>query len=713
MNLTEALDVALPELPAKRALKTYPKLHPKIKWREQIEDGKPAIAAHIPGDSDIFRFTREQWDLLQLFDGRRSYQEIAQAYQDQTNIVYTEDDISQFAASMRENGLWQQTVGERYGVEHAHKHLKARKKQGLGDLAHIDFSAWDPDAFFTWLHPYAQFLYSGWFTLLTLCLFAFMSYVFLSNWGEIGQDTIKYYNFTEKGLSDLVEFWFLFFFLGFFHESAHGLTCKHFGGGVHRMGFMLLYLQPCFFVDVTEALVYSTRLQRMAVIMAGIWTELIFCSLATIVWWGTATGSLAHEFAYKVMLVTGVAVVVLNVNPLIKIDGYYFLCELLGISEIKERSTAFVNGWMRRNILGLPAIYEHLTPRRKWFFILYALASGAYSYLLLFAVTRFSYNVSRRFYPEWAFVPALCVVYLLFGSRLRKLWTFMKTLYLDKKERLWAWLTTPKLALLAAAAGIILFAPFWPESIDGRFVLEPAQRAVVRAEVPGQVSDVFVDEGSAVAAGLPLVRLRNLGLETRVAIAQSEAQVAAAHAREAELKYAGFGTAEREKDQLAEQSRLLLQQEASLNLSAPIAGIVTTPRLRNLLGSNVKVGQPVVEVADLSTMRARIYMPEAAVEHVRVGAKAVIKLDSRVAPIGGRVASIAPAATDIEPGLVHQEEYKGIRAPTYYVATLTIPNDQRKLLDGTSGTAKIYWGHRSVAGLAWREVREFVERKIW
>ena len=713
MNLTEALDVALPELPAKRALRSFPKLHPKLVWREHIEDGVPVIMAHISGSSNIFRFTKAQWDVAQLFDGRRSYQEVVEACLQQINVAYGEADIRAFAAIMRDAGVWQQTASEQYADAHRHQHSRRREKSRWGDVSHIDFSAWDPDAFYTRIHPYAKFVYSGWFTLLTLCLFTLMIYIFVDHWGEIGQDTLKFYSFTGKGLSDLAEFWLLFLFLGFFHETAHGLSCKHFGGGVHRMGFMLLYLQPCFFVDVSEALVYATRWQRLAIIIAGIWVELIFCALATIVWWGTAAGSYVHELAYKIILITGVAVVVMNLNPLIKLDGYYVFCELTGVPEIKERSTAFVGDSIKRNIFGLPGTPEYVRPGRARLYVIYALLSGAYSYLLLLAVARFAYNVLRGFSPEWAFIPALYLLYRMFRSRLRNLGNFMKTVYLDKKERVWAWLTFPRFALLFAAAAIVLFVPFGRESVEGHFALEPAQRAVVRAEVPGWVSEVFVGEGSPVNIGTPLVRLRNLSLETRSAGARAEAQVAAANATQAQLEYANFGPAEREKEQLTQQSHALAEEQARLDLVSPIAGIVTTSRVSDLLGSTLKAGATVVEVVDLSQMRARIYVPETALRQVGVGAKALVKLDAYTSSIPGWVASLAPASTDIEPGLVPQEDYKGIRTSTYYVATVLVANGQGKLLDGMSGTAKIYSARASLAGLVWRHVHEFLGRKFW
>ena len=41
------------------------------------------------------------------------------------------------------------------------------------------------------------------------------------------------------------------------------------------------------------------------------------------------------------MMFTGMMSVVLNWNPLMKLDGYYILCDLAGIQDIKEKSTAF------------------------------------------------------------------------------------------------------------------------------------------------------------------------------------------------------------------------------------------------------------------------------------------------------------------------------------------------------------------------------------
>ncbi len=717
MNLVEALDAALPELPAHRSRQGTPKLDPTVISGEHLEDGVPTFIVHIPASGSLYHFSPQQWTLANLFDGKRTYQEIATQFQAQTGISYAEDDVREFADNLEAADFWYKTAQDknvsfsRMLEEHRRQHSRRRWK--LGDVSHITFSAWDPDAFLTKAYAKLKFVYSRWFTLLTLLLFTFMIYVFVEHWSEIGRDTLQYYTFTQKGIGDLVEFWLLFFVLAFFHESAHGLTCKHYGGSVRHMGFHLLYLAPAFFVDVTELWVYAGRRQRLVAVMAGIWVEMIFCSLATIVWWGTASGAAAHDFAYKVMLITGVAVVVVNLNPLIKLDGYYAFTEIIGIGDIKEKSTAFVSSWIKRYVFRLPVEVDYVPRRRRWLYVIYAVLSGAYSYGLLLAVVRFAYNVLNTYIPEWAFLPAAGLAWLIFKSRIRTLGRFMNTVYLDKKERLRAWLTVPRAVGVSAFLVLLAFAPIWPDWVQARFVLEPVQRSVVRAEVPGTVAEVFVDEGQKVAAGAPVAKLRNLQLESEAARAEADFRVASARVTQAQLRYAGLGQAERERERLAEQRRVLSGQVAKLQLYSPISGVAVTPRVHDLAGFYVRPGREIVEIADLSILRARAYLPEFALRYVRPGARVSLHFDSLFGSVPGRVDSLAPASSEIETGLADQEKYKGIAAPGYYVALVMVPNTSLALNDGLTGTAKIFVRYRSVAEFVWRELRDFIRRKLW
>lgn len=717
MNLTEALDLALPELPARRAAPRSPRVHPKLIGRQHVEEGVPIVIAHVQGSSDILRFLPEQWQLLQLFDGERSYEEIALEFKVQTGIEFSEEDVKEFAAPLDAAGVFQKSAYEQNvaAIQKLRDQQRSRfaRRWRMGDITYITFSAWDPDRYLTEIHEKLRWVYGPWFTGLTLVMVGFMTYIFIDRWDEIGRDTLKYYQFSEKSFLDIAEFWLLFLVIGFIHESAHGLTCKHYGGGVHRMGAHLTYLMPGFFVDVTEAWVYGGRWQRLATIIAGIWVEMILCSVVTVVWWGTPAGSFLHDFAYKIILFTGVGVVVINMNPLIKLDGYYAFCELVGVPDIKEKSTSYVSSWVQRHVFRLPAEVPYLTSRQKFLYVPYAIMSGLYGYMLLFFVARWSYNVAYRFNPEWAFAIGIVIAYLIFKSRIHNLVRFMKNYYVRKQEWLRAALNFRRSLVAATGLALVFFLPWWRESVEGRFILEPAQRAEVRTEVPGTVMQVLADEGQVLNAGAPIVVLRSLALETEEAKARAELAQASSRAFQAELQYTGYGSAERERQRLLEKEQTLTAQTAKLRLSSPISGVVATPRVRDRLGSYLPAGTVVAEIDNISSLRARTYIAESEIKKLRPQAAVRLHFDGLTTLSSGQVASVSPANVEMEPGLVSLQGYAGMRPPRFYTAIVKVANSGGQLRVGMTGSAKILVRRRSPAGIAWEQVHNFWSRKIW
>lgn len=717
MNLAEALNAALPELPAKRVRTSYPRVDPRTIWAENVEEGQVVVAVHVRGTDAFYRFPPDQWKLIELFDGQRSYEDVVEAYRQRYGVQYSAEDVREFANALEEADFWYKTPQEKNIAlnqklaEHRHQHKHRKSK--WGDVAHIQFSAWDPDPFFDMIYPRIRWVYSNWFTALTLLLFSFTTYVFVTRWSEISQDTLKYYTFTEKGARDIAEFWIMFLVLAFFHESSHGLTCKHYGGQVHQMGFHLIYLTPAFFVDVTEAFVYASRWQRFVTILAGIWVELIFCAVGTVVWWGTPPGTYTHELAYKIMLITGVAVIVVNMNPLIKLDGYYAFSEIIGFSDIKEKSTSYLSSWVRRNIFRLPVEVDFVRRRRRPLYAVYAMLSGLYSYFLLFLVVRFSRNVFLNYSREWAFVPALALAYFIFRSRIRTFVRFIKTVYLDKKDRVISWFTPPRIIAVTAALLAILLLPIWPRSVQARAEIEPFRREVVRASVPGNVQAIYVREGEHVEPGQPLIKMRDYGVESTLHSTQAELTKARNSQIKAQLDHQDLGEANERSRQLAMESEVRDKAAAGLNPAAPIAGTVMSNGISNLRGTYLEAGATVTEIADTSTMRVRIFIPEYEVDEVRPGLPVRLLLKGLPHPIRSSVADIVPTSTELAAGLDSATAYKGLANAGFFVAESYLPNDGGTLLDQMSGTAKIRVGRQSIAGGLVREIREFIGRKVW
>jgi putative peptide zinc metalloprotease protein len=716
MNILEALEVALPDLPAQSAQRRYPKLDPRVISREHVEQGERVVLAKMPGSDVYLRFTPDQWRLLQLFDGERSYAQIADLAHQQANLAFDEEDVREFAASLEGQGdLFYKTPLEK-NITLRQKMSSERHKRGrfhVADVTDIPLHAWPhADDYLTTIKPYLEWIYTSWFTLLTLVMFGVMIWMWTDKFGEIWSDSFAFYNFTAKSSWDLVELWLLVRALAFFHETPHGVTCKHFGARVEGMQFLLMYFAPTFMCDCTQVWIVGDKKARISTIIAGIWGDLMICVVATFIWWGTATGMWIHDFAYKVMMVTGIGVTILNLNPLIKLDGYYLLSELINETGLKEESTVYVSSWVRKHIFRLPAEVAYVPRHRRVLYIVYSVLSGVYSYLLIAVVVVFVYHILINYTPEWAWLPALLLGLRLFKSRIVMLERFMRNVYLDKKERVLAWFTPVRVAVLGVATLAMLFAPLWPEFVDGRFALEPLRRTLVHTQVPGTVTEVFSDEGQPVAAGGPLLRLRNLELESAAALAGADLRNASSRALRAGITYENFGPAEHERQQSTVRQRSVAEEVKLLEVTSPIGGIVTTPRLHDLLGAYLKSGTEVAEVADLSTMRACIYIPEFSMRDVRLGAPVRLHAESQFQPWSGTLASLAPASSPIETGLMEKAQLEGIRAPRFYVGKVELQN-HGDLREGMRGNAKIQVGRRSAAEFAWRFARDLVGRRLW
>jgi putative peptide zinc metalloprotease protein len=717
MNLTRALDVALPEIPARTLAQRYPRLDPSTTFREHIEDGKPVVRIYVPCVGGMFKLSPEQWNIARLFDGKRSYESVAEVYSQQVGARFDVASIREFAADLESVEFWYKTAQEKnillmqQTLEQRRKRLQSRSK--WADLSVVVFPAFNPDKFLTRFYNCTRFIYTPWFTIVTLVAFAITFGISISHWSEIGRDTIEFYNFTHKTWGDIVILYALGMFVVAAHEFGHAHACKHYGGRVPAMGFALVYLTPAFYTDTTEGAVKGSRYQRLIISLAGIWAELIICSIATPIWWGTPPDTLLHDGAYFLMMLTGFMSLIVNWNPLMKLDGYHMLCEVLGIPDLKEDSTAFTSAWVRKYLWRLPVEVPYVPRRRRPWYAVYAILSGAYSYTVLYIVARFAGNVSRNFNPDWSFIPEIVVALIIFRSRIRLLVNFMKFVYLDKKDRVVAWFTPRRSLAVAAALAVVLLLPLKRESVAGRFILEPAKSATVRVHVPGMVTNVFVKEGQRVAAGTPLVALRNLPLQSELSLSESRLLLASDHVNSAALHYKGMGAALEERQHLIVETRQLAGKADLLEMTSPISGQIVTPRLQDQLGIYLTEGAELLEVADLSTMRARIYISEFDLLRIQPGAPAKIQVGGSLQRWDAKTVSIAARSSEMDPRLTEVVQLKGLNPPHFYLVELLIDNPGEKLKPGMTGTARVYGRRRSVAGLGSEALFNFFGRKIW
>jgi putative peptide zinc metalloprotease protein len=175
----------------------------------------------------------------------------------------------------------------------------------------------------------------------------------------------------------------------FIHESGHALTTIHYGRQVRRGGVGLYFGMIAFFIDTTDIWM-EPRKPRLAVTWAGPYTGFIMSSIASLLLFafpGAAWASFAYQFASL-----GYFISLTNLNPLIKLDGYYLLMDWLEMPMLRERSITFVR----------KGLWEKLRSRQRLgreeaFFIVFGTLSLGFSVFTIYLFLAFY----GRIIVEW------------------------------------------------------------------------------------------------------------------------------------------------------------------------------------------------------------------------------------------------------------------------------------------------------------------------
>jgi multidrug efflux pump subunit AcrA (membrane-fusion protein) len=153
--------------------------------------------------------------------------------------------------------------------------------------------------------------------------------------------------------------------------------------------------------------------------------------------------------------------------------------------------------------------------------------------------------------------------------------------------------------------------------------------------------------------------------------------------------------------------------DSALEVTSPIEGTVVTPRVHELLGSYLKEGQELLEVADLSSLRARIYISEYDLYKIRQSAKARLQVQGLLKTWPAQITLVAARPTEIDSRLVGKVELQGMNPPHFYIVGLIVQNPDGTLKPGMAGVARVYGHRRSLLGLGWETFSNFWGRKLW
>ncbi len=581
--------------------------------------GRPSVGRYI-------KLGETEYQVLQLIGGR-TLPEISATFAQQFGGNLTVATITKFLTKLNQVNL---LAGEGLSAESS--------SQQLSRHAYLRLRLFDPDPLFGWLVPKLRWIWTPAFVIASLLLMLMTLLLALGDWAEV----------THHSARLISEHFGLIFLAGllvvFSHEFAHGLTCKAYGGRATEVGMLLVYyVIPALYCNISGIHAIAKRSRRLWVIAAGVYWQLLVGTMSLLAWLVLEPYTLLADTAL-IFCLGSLLNIAFNANPLIKLDGYYFLSQLLYLPNLMEKSRAYWRGLLRRWSFGGGEPMA-LIPRQRRAYFLFGPLSLGYTIVFLSAILLYlnTYFVDNFNLAGFGFTGFITVV--LMRQQISKGAEAISTALFKKESKADPTnepsgaptvpakvqplkpvaqpqptekpATPPKwkrkvfFALLALIAVSILLFP-WEATVGSYGTLTPTKEKEAIITAPeGGLATVLVKPGDTITAGQEIARLHNPDLNSElIALRADVVKVETEYERlRGDIKVKQQDTT-RATEQLSETSRLdrELRAEQQQILARKLGGQqkdTDYPAAMAVLQSDIDLKKSRLDEAEMQLNRAR------------------------------------------------------------------------------------------------------------
>ena len=492
-----------------------PRLRTDLIESRQEEAGQTFFIVKDPRTQRFFRLRQVEYRILQLLDGQTTLPETAEKIETEFGLKLPLEHLERFVAKLDELLFLESEKSEKK-LASAGRKWEKQNKTFLEKILFVKLKAFDPDALVTKLEHKFQFVFSPYFLALGLGLCLLATKVTASRWDEFSGLTVGQIFRAESILVVLITI----FGTISLHEFAHAITLKHFGGEVRQMGFLLLYFQPCFYCDVSDAYLFPEKRKKILVTFAGVIFQIFLWSLATLAWHLLPEGSpLGHLFfiASAFTLLT----VLFNLNPLIKLDGYYILTDWVGIPNLRAKAFGYLKAKTLALAFGAKPRLPAYAAREQRIFLMYGVLGMTYSILFLGYFFLWLFGALTAAWRGVGFLLFSAFLLLIFAGPV--VHTVQNIFNFFGKENLKK-LAPVKLGLTLGLSFFFLvfffFFPY-PQTISGEAEIEPLASYTITTPQPGILEEKLIIGGQENRNSIQLMALfgtefASVGIRSRV-----------------------------------------------------------------------------------------------------------------------------------------------------------------------------------------------------
>ncbi len=664
-------------------------------------DGAPTWTLHDPVRNRFFRLGWREYELLSRW-GEGSAERLAARAETETMLRIEPEAVAELAAFLGKNGLLRADdpggperlaalTGKRHGMHRL-----------LGSYLFFRVPLFRPDRWLLRTLPLAQPFFSRLFWVAVAVAGGAGLLLALRQWDRFLATFVDF--LTPAGL---IGFGLALVAAKVAHELAHAFTAKRAGCRVPRIGVGFILLWPVLYTDVSDAWRLTDRWQRLRIGAAGVAVEIAIGAFALLAWSLLPDGHL-RGVAFLLATTTLAITLLVNLNPLMRFDGYYLLSDWVDEANLQPRAFTLGRWQLREWLFGFgDPPPESLPRRRQSAFILYGYACWIYRLLLILGLALLAYTLVFKLLG--VLILLVEVGWLIGGPVLRE----VQVWWGRRSSVRWNRRSIGAMTLFGLFLALLVVP--WHGEITSPAVASGTAVALY-APAPARIDRVLVEEGQAVGRGERLVELSAPDFDHQLEVlgARIEAlEWRMDHEPPSPVLMEELGAA------LAEQ-RGLLEQKAKLSLVAPAAGVIADLAPGLSPGRWVGRDLALALVLDSDRVFVEAWIPEAEVGRIQPGAAARFVSEGLELPL--RVSRIDSAATEslrrpyvaaVYGGtLPVRQDSSGGLVPVKNVYRVRLdPAEPKALAQVRTGMASIETERISPLGWLWRGVAEVIIRE--
>lgn len=678
-------------------------------------DGSPTFSIFDPLRAQYFRIAWGESEIIRLSYPGISLNKLIDRLKNESTLKTNPEEVLQFFNMAHRLNLLEQTKDSETIIKEKKAATHSIWQKILFNYLYFRIPVLNPDQFLAKTLKYVRPLVS-WPAILIYCFLSLIGLYFLLTQLDSYINTFSYF-FNLEGL---LIYGSALFGVKLIHEFSHAYTAKFYRLHVPTMGFAIILLYPVMYTDVTDGWKLKNRKHRMAISMAGVLSELIVAGLSTLGWALTEPGML-HSAFFVLSSITILSSLLMNLNPMMRFDGYYFLSDLWGIDNLQGRSFEVARWKLREWLLGLkmPPPEDNLYPERIYGMVLFSIATWIYRLFLYTAIALFVYFQFTKSLGIFLFIIEVIVFFiwpvLWEYTALKERWK-----YFERNPRAYATFTI--LGLIA----LWLIVPL-PHTLTFPAIVIAHQEQQIYSPIEGEILSIKVQRGDTVQKDQLLMEVVDPLLDNERKIVEIKMNASQAEYNLAMKKEETRPLLSEKKAEIAtfeQKLREVNQKLSSGKITAPFDGVISmwddTLKPGRFIAKDTGFGK----ISTLHQLEVLSFIPERDVGAFQEGTEVSFHITLPPETLTGIV-------TRLNPNRLKQLKYEALASiyqgdiptvqdpktgqikilPTYYPILIDLKQDPLQPRIGQTGTIRVVgpwrslaWeGLKTVLNLFWRE----------